>query len=144
MQKKQSGIQEDYSKSFTCAEAYNDESSIQVTINVENNQKTKKMSDLSKPSPTKEETYTQSATYENCVDTSTTAKNELEPCTGSEQQSSSMMEFQALEDGEELNGEYDEEDDEVVEFDQNQQDQSQDNEQKCDNVVEEDYDNLMQ
>lgn len=57
------------------------------------------MSDLSKPSPTQDETREQSATYENCVDNSHHTK-EIEPCTGSEQQSS-MMEFQALEDEEE-------------------------------------------
>ena len=58
------------------------------------------MSDLSKPSPTKDETREQSATYENCVDNSHHTTKEIEPCTGSDQQSS-MMEFQALEDEEE-------------------------------------------
>ena len=94
MSKMQIENKEDYSKSFTCADAKNDESSIQINIDA-SNQKNKKMSDLCNPSPTKDETYTQSAaTLENCIDTSNTIRNEIEPCTGSEQQSSEM-EFQA-------------------------------------------------
>ena len=97
--RQQSGNVEDYSKSFTQRETENNEQSIKVGINAAEVQKNKKMSDLS-PTPTKDETREQSATYENCVDSS--LHRDIEPCSGSDQESSGLMEFQDRDDEEEV------------------------------------------
>ena len=97
--RQQSGNVEDYSKSFTQRETENNEQSIKIGINAAEVQKNKKMSDLS-PTPTKDETHEQSATYENCVDSS--LHRDIELCSGSEQESRGLMEFQDRDDEEEV------------------------------------------